>query len=143
MEAELHLLTGEEAEKSPAGEGRNEPEPLEKPKYGDFPLKPIFSEGSTEGPAGYCWTLNTSLVFLHLSLLPPLQPSRRGTALVSHPSQSSKAPGVRPVQVADHQNCDGSPGARHLGSLPLQHAGLHGEEDAGGLKTKLEQSVIF
>uniref|UniRef100_A0A3Q3G455 Otoferlin n=1 Tax=Kryptolebias marmoratus TaxID=37003 RepID=A0A3Q3G455_KRYMA len=31
VEAELHLLTGEEAEKSPAGEGRNEPEPLEKP----------------------------------------------------------------------------------------------------------------
>ena len=34
MEAELHLLTGEEAERSPVGEGRNEPEPLEKPKYG-------------------------------------------------------------------------------------------------------------
>lgn len=33
MEAELHLLTGEEAEKNPVGEGRNEPEPLEKPKY--------------------------------------------------------------------------------------------------------------
>uniref|UniRef100_A0A3Q2XW12 Otoferlin n=1 Tax=Hippocampus comes TaxID=109280 RepID=A0A3Q2XW12_HIPCM len=31
VEAELHLLTGEEAEKCPAGEGRNEPEPLEKP----------------------------------------------------------------------------------------------------------------
>uniref|UniRef100_A0A671Z423 Otoferlin n=1 Tax=Sparus aurata TaxID=8175 RepID=A0A671Z423_SPAAU len=33
VEAELHLLTGEEAERSPAGEGRNEPDPLEKPKY--------------------------------------------------------------------------------------------------------------
>lgn len=32
VEAELHLVTGEEAEKSPVGEGRNEPEPLEKPK---------------------------------------------------------------------------------------------------------------
>uniref|UniRef100_A0A8B9L2A3 Otoferlin b n=1 Tax=Astyanax mexicanus TaxID=7994 RepID=A0A8B9L2A3_ASTMX len=32
VEAELHLMTGEEAEKSPVGEGRNEPEPLEKPK---------------------------------------------------------------------------------------------------------------
>ena len=32
VEAELHLLTSEEAEKSPVGEGRNEPEPLEKPK---------------------------------------------------------------------------------------------------------------
>lgn len=39
VEAELHLLTGEEAEKSPVGEGRNEPEPLEKPKYeGCFPV---------------------------------------------------------------------------------------------------------
>lgn len=34
MEAELHLLTGEEAERNPVGLGRNEPEPLEKPKYG-------------------------------------------------------------------------------------------------------------
>ncbi|KAL2098893.1 hypothetical protein ACEWY4_005373 [Coilia grayii] len=32
VEAELHLVTGDEAEKSPVGEGRNEPEPLEKPK---------------------------------------------------------------------------------------------------------------
>jgi len=32
VEAELHLLTAEEAEKSPVGLGRNEPEPLEKPK---------------------------------------------------------------------------------------------------------------
>lgn len=34
MEAELHLLTGEEAERNPVGLGRNEPEPMEKPKYG-------------------------------------------------------------------------------------------------------------
>uniref|UniRef100_A0A3B3D4A8 Otoferlin b n=1 Tax=Oryzias melastigma TaxID=30732 RepID=A0A3B3D4A8_ORYME len=38
VEAELHLLTGEEAEKSPAGEGRNEPEPLEKPNRPDVAL---------------------------------------------------------------------------------------------------------
>ncbi|XP_010780301.1 otoferlin-like, partial [Notothenia coriiceps] len=31
VEAELHLLTGEEAERSPVGEGRNEPDPMEKP----------------------------------------------------------------------------------------------------------------
>ncbi|XP_073788746.1 otoferlin isoform X31 [Danio rerio] len=31
VEAELHLLTAEEAEKSPVGLGRNDPEPLEKP----------------------------------------------------------------------------------------------------------------
>uniref|UniRef100_A0A671Q5Z8 Otoferlin b n=1 Tax=Sinocyclocheilus anshuiensis TaxID=1608454 RepID=A0A671Q5Z8_9TELE len=48
VEAELHLLTGEEAEKSPVGEGRNEPEPLEKPNRPDItflwflsPLKAI------------------------------------------------------------------------------------------------------
>jgi hypothetical protein len=33
VEAELHLLTTEEAEKIPAGIGRNEPDPLDKPKY--------------------------------------------------------------------------------------------------------------
>uniref|UniRef100_A0A4W6EXE1 Otoferlin n=1 Tax=Lates calcarifer TaxID=8187 RepID=A0A4W6EXE1_LATCA len=44
VEAELHLLTGEEAEKSPAGEGRNEPDPLEKPKYeGCFSFTPFSS----------------------------------------------------------------------------------------------------
>lgn len=32
VEAELHLMTSEEAEKHPAGLGRNEPDPLEKPK---------------------------------------------------------------------------------------------------------------
>uniref|UniRef100_G3PC45 C2 domain-containing protein n=1 Tax=Gasterosteus aculeatus aculeatus TaxID=481459 RepID=G3PC45_GASAC len=38
VEAELHLLTGEEAERSPVGEGRNEPEPLEKPNRPDIAL---------------------------------------------------------------------------------------------------------
>ncbi|XP_009293019.1 otoferlin isoform X44 [Danio rerio] len=35
VEAELHLLTAEEAEKSPVGLGRNDPEPLEKPNRPD------------------------------------------------------------------------------------------------------------
>ncbi|XP_073418086.1 otoferlin isoform X14 [Dendrobates tinctorius] len=35
VEAELHLLTAEEAEKTPAGLGRNEPDPLEKPNRPD------------------------------------------------------------------------------------------------------------
>ncbi|XP_016391541.1 otoferlin-like isoform X1 [Sinocyclocheilus rhinocerous] len=35
VEAELHLLTVEEAEKNPVGFGRNEPEPLEKPNRPD------------------------------------------------------------------------------------------------------------
>lgn len=32
VEAEIHLVTKEEAEKNPAGFGRNEPDPLDKPK---------------------------------------------------------------------------------------------------------------
>jgi hypothetical protein len=36
VEAEIHLLTQEEAEKNPAGLGRNEPDPLDKPKYDLF-----------------------------------------------------------------------------------------------------------
>lgn len=44
VEAELHLLTGEEAERNPVGLGRNEPEPLEKPKYGGCSvLTPLFT----------------------------------------------------------------------------------------------------
>uniref|UniRef100_A0A6I8RRJ9 Otoferlin n=1 Tax=Xenopus tropicalis TaxID=8364 RepID=A0A6I8RRJ9_XENTR len=35
VEAELHLLSAEEAEKTPAGLGRNEPDPLEKPNRPD------------------------------------------------------------------------------------------------------------
>ncbi|XP_059354554.1 otoferlin-like isoform X8 [Carassius carassius] len=38
VEAELHLLTTEEAEKNPVGLGRNEPEPLEKPNRPDTSL---------------------------------------------------------------------------------------------------------
>ncbi|KAF7690384.1 otoferlin isoform X1 [Silurus meridionalis] len=38
IEAELHLLTAEEAEKNPVGLGRNEPEPLEKPNRPDTSL---------------------------------------------------------------------------------------------------------
>ncbi|XP_016351775.1 otoferlin isoform X2 [Sinocyclocheilus anshuiensis] len=38
VEAELHLLTAEEAEKNPVGFGRNEPEPLEKPNRPDTSL---------------------------------------------------------------------------------------------------------
>lgn len=33
MEAEIVLMTADEAEKNPAGLGRDEPDPLEKPKY--------------------------------------------------------------------------------------------------------------
>ena len=33
VEAELHLMTADEAEKHQAGLARNEPDPLDKPKY--------------------------------------------------------------------------------------------------------------
>lgn len=36
MEAEIQLLTAEEAEKSPAGLGREAPDPLPEPKYVPF-----------------------------------------------------------------------------------------------------------
>lgn len=36
LEAEIHLLTAEEAEQNPAGYGRNEPDGLEKPQYVRF-----------------------------------------------------------------------------------------------------------
>lgn len=39
VEAELELLTQEEAEKKPAGRAREDPQALEKPKY-DTMLKP-------------------------------------------------------------------------------------------------------
>ncbi|XP_067338550.1 otoferlin isoform X2 [Channa argus] len=38
VEAELHLVTAEEAEKNPVGLGRNEPDPLEKPNRPDTSL---------------------------------------------------------------------------------------------------------
>uniref|UniRef100_A0A8C8H6V9 C2 domain-containing protein n=1 Tax=Oncorhynchus tshawytscha TaxID=74940 RepID=A0A8C8H6V9_ONCTS len=38
VEAELHLMSAEEAEKSPVGLGRNEPDPLEKPNRPDTSL---------------------------------------------------------------------------------------------------------
>uniref|UniRef100_A0A3Q2DM59 Otoferlin n=1 Tax=Cyprinodon variegatus TaxID=28743 RepID=A0A3Q2DM59_CYPVA len=38
VEAELHLVTAEEAEKTPVGLGRNEPDPLEKPNRPDTSL---------------------------------------------------------------------------------------------------------
>ncbi|XP_016391542.1 otoferlin-like isoform X2 [Sinocyclocheilus rhinocerous] len=72
VEAELHLLTVEEAEKNPVGFGRNEPEPLEKPNRPDTslmwfmnPLKSIryFIWHN------YCWLILKALALLLLLLL--------------------------------------------------------------------------
>nr|XP_046154707.1 otoferlin-like isoform X1 [Oncorhynchus gorbuscha] len=43
VEAELHLMSAEEAEKSPVGLGRNEPDPLEKPNRPNTSLSWILS----------------------------------------------------------------------------------------------------
>ncbi|XP_039594508.1 fer-1-like protein 6 isoform X2 [Polypterus senegalus] len=51
VEAEFHLLTAEEAEKSPVGKARNEPEPLEKPKRPD---------------TSFSWFMNPFKCFFHL-----------------------------------------------------------------------------
>lgn len=62
------------------------------------------------------------------------QPSRQQPSVVPHSTQSHKALGLQPVQVAVHQDCHCSPGAGHAGSFPLQHAWLHGQENAGSLR---------
>lgn len=60
VEAELHLLTGEEAERSPVGEGRNEPEPLEKPKYeGGSLLSPLSTSALLTTPL-ICFSVTSS-----------------------------------------------------------------------------------
>ncbi|XP_068432708.1 otoferlin isoform X3 [Clinocottus analis] len=53
VEAELHLVTGEEAEKSPVGLGRNEPDPLEKPNRPDTSL--MWFLGPLKGIGYFIW----------------------------------------------------------------------------------------
>jgi len=36
--------------------------------------------------------------------------------------------------MADHQDCHCSPAAGYAGSFPVQHAWLHGQENAGSLR---------
>ncbi|KAM9156400.1 LOW QUALITY PROTEIN: otoferlin [Pangshura tecta] len=72
VEAELHLLTAEEAEKSPAGLARNEPDPLEKPNRPDTsfiwflnPLKSIKYLVCTR----YKWLIKIVLALLLLIMV--------------------------------------------------------------------------
>ncbi|KAJ8255189.1 hypothetical protein GJAV_G00202030 [Gymnothorax javanicus] len=51
VEAEFHLVTGEEAEKNPVGRARKEPEPLEKPNRPD---------------TSFSWFVNPFKCFIHL-----------------------------------------------------------------------------
>ncbi|XP_038103984.1 otoferlin isoform X1 [Culex quinquefasciatus] len=72
VEAEIHLLTKEEAEKNPAGYGRNEPDPLEKPNRPDASfmwfLNPLKSVRYIVWH-NYKWRIIKGLIIIGLALL--------------------------------------------------------------------------
>ncbi|CAM1319906.1 FER1L6 (predicted) [Pycnogonum litorale] len=72
VEAEIHLLTKEEAEKNPAGLGRNEPDPLDKPNRPDSSfiwfLNPLKSIKYIVWH-NYKWTILKALLFMALAAL--------------------------------------------------------------------------
>lgn len=72
VEAELHLLTQEEAEKNPTGQGRNEPDPLEKPNRPDSSfmwfLNPIKSIRYIIW-YNYKWTILKILIIICLAVM--------------------------------------------------------------------------
>ncbi|KFB41978.1 AGAP000389-PA-like protein [Anopheles sinensis] len=72
VEAEIHLLTKEEAEKNPAGFGRNEPDPLEKPNRPDASfmwfLNPLKSVRYIVWH-NYKWSIIKGLVIIGLAIL--------------------------------------------------------------------------
>ncbi|KAF0293526.1 Otoferlin [Amphibalanus amphitrite] len=72
VEAEIHLLTAEEAERSPVGMGRNEPDPLDKPNRPDSSfmwfMNPIKSIRYIVWH-NYKWTIVKILLVLALAIL--------------------------------------------------------------------------
>ncbi|XP_052861524.1 otoferlin-like [Anopheles cruzii] len=72
VEAEIHLLSKEEAEKNPAGYGRNEPDPLEKPNRPDASfmwfLNPLKSVRYIVWH-NYKWKIIKGILVLGLALL--------------------------------------------------------------------------
>ncbi|XP_053689019.1 otoferlin-like [Sabethes cyaneus] len=72
VEAEIHLLTKEEAEKNPAGYGRNEPDPLEKPNRPDASfmwfLNPLKSIRYIIWH-NYKWRIIKGLIIIGLAIL--------------------------------------------------------------------------
>ncbi|XP_055599374.1 otoferlin-like [Uranotaenia lowii] len=72
VEAEIHLLSKEEAEKNPAGYGRNEPDPLEKPNRPDASfmwfLNPLKSIRYIIWH-NYKWRIIKGLIILGLAIL--------------------------------------------------------------------------
>uniref|UniRef100_A0A8C6LPW7 Otoferlin n=1 Tax=Nothobranchius furzeri TaxID=105023 RepID=A0A8C6LPW7_NOTFU len=67
VEAELHLVTGEEAEKSAVGLGRNEPDPLEKPNRPDTSL--MWFLGPLKSIGYFIWRNYRWLILKTLGLL--------------------------------------------------------------------------
>ncbi|CAB1343233.1 unnamed protein product [Coregonus sp. 'balchen'] len=57
VEAELHLMSAEEAEKSPVGLGRNEPDPLEKPNRPDTSVM-LFVNPLNRPDTTFLWFLS-------------------------------------------------------------------------------------
>ncbi|KAK7584153.1 hypothetical protein V9T40_005116 [Parthenolecanium corni] len=72
VEAELHLLTQEEAERNPAGQGRSEPDPLDKPNRPDSSfmwfMNPIKSIRYIIWH-NYKWTILKIVIILCLAIL--------------------------------------------------------------------------
>ncbi|XP_050073057.1 otoferlin-like [Anopheles maculipalpis] len=72
VEAEIHLLTKEEAEKNPAGFGRNEPDPLEKPNRPDASfmwfLNPLKSVRYIVWH-NYKWKIIKGLIIIGIAIL--------------------------------------------------------------------------
>ncbi|XP_062700276.1 otoferlin-like isoform X1 [Aedes albopictus] len=72
VEAEIHLLTKDEAEKNPAGYGRNEPDPLEKPNRPDASfmwfLNPLKSIRYIIWH-NYKWRIIKGLIIIGLAIL--------------------------------------------------------------------------
>lgn len=82
-----------------------------------------------------CKSFHLSSDIRHLCfLLFSLQPPRYQPAVVPHSFQSCETLDLQPVQVAGHQDCHGSAAAGLAGYFPLQHAWLHGQENAGSLR---------
>ncbi|ENN71005.1 hypothetical protein D910_06872 [Dendroctonus ponderosae] len=72
VEAEIHLLTKEEADKVPVGLGRNEPDPLEKPNRPDSSfmwfMNPIKSIRYILWH-NYKWTILKLLIIIFVAII--------------------------------------------------------------------------
>lgn len=91
MEAQLHLLPAEEAEKNPVGLAHNEPAPLEKPKGVPCLLGPYHATpwGTGKGRMGQNPLVFLPLLWRHLC---PLHPFLGHCLIAGEPPPSSPPP---------------------------------------------------